>query len=181
MENPTQHRSAVKTGYGVLIMEDVMNSKLTAPLLRFLMIAFMAAFILIPSHMVEGFPQQQRSAERDRQTLMDLENEWLNANDAKTLDRILASEFVHPVPTGDFLTKAQHIQWFTRHPRPANIKARFERLDIRIYGDIGIANGMVITSDENGKEIGRNVFTDIFVYRDGQWQAINAQETDVQK
>jgi len=122
-----------------------------------------------------------RTPESDRQTLIALENEWLTAQDASILDRILASDFLHPVPSGDFLTKSQHIEWFTKHPPPANLKFRFDRLDVRLYGDFAIANGSVITSDENGKEIGRNVFTDVFTYRDGRWQAINAQETDVRK
>lgn len=158
-----------------------MNLKYTAPLLMFLVIASSAALIWLPSHTVVGVSLRQRTAERDRQALIDLENEWLNTNDAQTLDRILASDFVHPVFTGDFLTKAHHIEWSTKHPRPANIKVRFERLDIRLYGEISIANGIVVTSDENGKEIGRNVFTDVFAYRDGRWQAINGQETDVRK
>ena len=139
------------------------------------------AVMLLPSHTVVEGSRQQRSAQRDRQALIDLENEWLNANDGQTLDRILAFDFVHPVPTGDFLTKAQHIEWFTKRPRPTSLKPRFERLDIRLYGDVSIANGLVVTSDENGKEIGRNVFTDVFSYRNGRWQAINGQETDVRK
>jgi hypothetical protein len=158
-----------------------MNLKYIATLLTFLLVASVAAGTLTRSQAAIAPSPQQRSAKRDRQTLINLENEWLNANDAQTLDRILASDFVHPVFTGDFLTKAQHIDWFTKHPRPTNLKPRFERLDIRLYGDFGIANGTVITSDENGKEIGNNVFTDVFAYRNGRWQAINGQETDVRK
>jgi len=158
-----------------------MNLKHFIAPLTVLLMASIAAIVLMPSRTAVGISSQQRSAARDRQTLIDLENEWLNANDAQTLDRILASDFVHPVFTGDFLTKAQHIDWFTKHPRPANFKAHFERLDIRLYSDIGIANGVVVTSDENGKEIGRNVFTDVFAYRNGRWQGINGQETDVRK
>lgn len=158
-----------------------MNLKDIIAPLTVLLMASIAAIVLMPSRTAVGISSQQRSAARDRQTLIDLENEWLNANDAQTLDRILASDFVHPVFTGDFLTKAQHIDWFTTHPRPANLKPRFERLDIRLYGDVGIANGTVMMSDENGKETGRNVFTDVFAYRDGRWQAINGQETDVRK
>ena len=158
-----------------------MNLKHIIAPLTVLLMASIAAIVLMPSRIAIGISSQQRSAARDRQTLIDLENDWLNANDAQTLDRILASDFVHPVFTGDFLTKAQHIDWFTTHPRPANLKPRFERLDIRLYGDVGIANGMVVTSDENGKEIGRNVFTDVFSYRNGRWQAINGQETDVRR
>jgi hypothetical protein len=158
-----------------------MNLKDIIAPLTVLLMASIAAIVLMPSRTAVGISSQQRSAARDRQTLIDLENEWLNTNDAQTLDRILASDFVHPVFTGDFLTKAQHIDWFTTHPRPANLKPRFERLDIRLYGDVGIANGTVMMSDENGKETGRNVFTDVFAYRDGRWQAINGQETDVRK
>jgi Domain of unknown function (DUF4440) len=157
------------------------NLKHIAALLAFLMLASIVTIALTPSQTLVGVSSQQHSAARDRQTLIDLENEWFNANDAQTLDRILASDFVHPVFTGDFLTKAQHIEWVTKHPRPANLKPRFERLDIRLYGDIGIANGIVVTSDEHGTDIGKSVFTDVFTYRDGRWQAINGQETDVRK
>jgi hypothetical protein len=158
-----------------------MKLKHISALLAFLLLASLATIMLTTSQSVAGNSPQRRSEERDRQTLIDLENEWLNANDAPTLNRILASDYVHLVFTGDFLTKAQHIDWFTKHPRPPNLKSRFERLDIRLYGNFGIANGVVVTSDENNKEIGRNVFTDVFAYRDGHWQAINGQETDVRK
>ena len=141
--------------------------------------AIILVMLLAASCFSGGQEFSQRTVESDRATLVALENEWLTVRDASTLERILAADFVHPVPTGDFLTKAQHIDWFTKHPPPANLRFRFGRLDVRLYGDFGIANGTVVTSDENGKEIGKNVFTDIFAYRDGRWQAINAQETDV--
>lgn len=157
-----------------------MNLKHLATPLTVILITLIAAILLLASRAVVG-SSVQSSAERDRQTLINLENEWLNANDAQTLDRILASDFVHPVFTGDFLSKAQHIDWFTKHKRPPNLKRRFDRLDIRLYGDIGIANGTVVTSDQSDKEISRNVFTDVFIRREGRWQAINGQETDVRK
>lgn len=67
----------------------------------------------------------------------------------------------------------------TKHPPPANLRFAFDRLDVRVYGDTGIANGSVVRKDSDGKKIARNVFTDVFVYRDGRWQAVNGQETDV--
>ncbi|HZR04462.1 MAG TPA: nuclear transport factor 2 family protein [Candidatus Udaeobacter sp.] len=136
---------------------------------------------LLLAYINPGYAASQRSAESDRQALIAIENEWLTAHDAPTLERILAADFVHPVPSGDFLTRAQHIEWVTKHPPAANLKSRFDRLDVRLYGDVGIANGSVVTRDENGKEIGRNVFTDVFLFRDGRWQAINGQETEVRK
>jgi hypothetical protein len=123
----------------------------------------------------------QRNPEKDTQTITQLESEWLVARDAATFDHILANDFAHPVPTGDFLTKAQHMDWFTRHQPPENLKFRFDGLRLRLYGALGIANGTVVTSDEHGRDIERTVFTEVFVYRSGHWQAINVQETPVRK
>ncbi len=122
---------------------------------------------------------QSRTPDADHQALIALENEWLTAVDSATLDRILAPDFVHPVPTGDFLTKAQHIHWVVAHPAPTSLRYRFDRLDVRIYGDVGIANGIVAASDTSGHDEGRTVFTDVLARRGGQWQAVNGQETPV--
>jgi len=120
---------------------------------------------------------RQRDPSRDRAALMALENDWLNGeSDRATLDRILADDFVHPVPRGIFLTKQQHIDWSVQHPRPANRKSRFSRMDIRLYADVAIVNGIVEDSDVSGGETHRTVFTDVFALRKGRWQAVNAQE-----
>jgi hypothetical protein len=39
---------------------------------------------------------------------------------------------------------------------------------------------LVATTTKDGNTGAKTVFTDIFVYRDGRWQAINAQENAVQ-
>jgi hypothetical protein len=39
---------------------------------------------------------------------------------------------------------------------------------------------MVAASDGGGKELDRSVFTDVFAYREGRWQAVNAQENRVE-
>ena len=122
-----------------------------------------------------------RSTKSDRTALLSLEDEWLHARDAATLQRILAEDFVHPVPQGVFLSKAEHIEWYVRHLPPASRKRRFDHIQVRIYEDTGVVNGMVIAGDESGKELGRTVFTDVFAYRDGRWQAVNAQENKVEK
>jgi Domain of unknown function (DUF4440) len=123
---------------------------------------------------------QSRTPERRRAALVALENEWLaNEHNAAALERILASDFVHPLPTGEFITKAQHIAFSSAHPPPANRKQHLDQLRVRVYGDAGIVNGIVVTSDEAGREVDRTIFTDVFVKRDGRWQAVNAQENAV--
>jgi uncharacterized protein DUF4440 len=114
-----------------------------------------------------------RSESADRAAVIALENEWLaHEHDRATLEKILAPDFQHPVFTGDVLTKAQHIDWSATHLPPAGVTSRFERLDVRVFSDIAIATGIVARSDG-----GKTVFTDIFRFRDGRWQAIQAQET----
>ena len=123
---------------------------------------------------------QARSPERDRAALIVLEKEWLtNEHNAAALERILASDFVHPLPTGDLVTKAQHIAFSAAHPPPPDQKRRFTQMQVRIYGDVGIVNGVVVTTGGD-QEVRRTIFTDVFAWRDGRWQAVNAQENEVQ-
>jgi len=68
-----------------------------------------------------------------------------------------------------------------QHLPPLDRKTRFEQVRVRIYGDTAVVNGVVIASDESGNEVERSVFTDVFVYRDGRWQAVNAQENRVER
>jgi hypothetical protein len=117
--------------------------------------------------------------ESRRRELLQVEDEWLRARDAATLERILAEDFVHPVAQGYFLTKAEHIAWFVKHPPPAGLSRRLERLQVRLYGPVGVVNGMVVASQGGGPE-SRTVFTDVFELRDGRWQAVNAQENVVE-
>lgn len=113
-----------------------------------------------------------------RAAIVALEHEWLQARDPAILDRILAADFVHPVPSGDLLTKAEHIAWVAAHPRPASTEVSFESLRVRVYGSMALANGIVIARSA-GHPPRRTIFTDVFAYRDQRWQAINAQENVV--
>jgi hypothetical protein len=54
---------------------------------------------------------------------------------------------------------------------------RFEDLHVRVYGETGIVNGAVIETTDRGER--KTLFTDVFAYRDGKWQAVSAQELPV--
>ena len=47
---------------------------------------------------------------------------------------------------------------------------------VDIAGDTAVVHG-VNTLMENGKTLGRERFTDVFVLQDGVWSALSAQET----
>src|SRR5947207_6795905 len=125
---------------------------------------------------------RHRTVENDREALIALEKKWPRSEHRATeLDSILASDFVHPVVTGNLLDKAPHIHFSSTHLPPANLQNYFDGLKVRLYGDVGIVNGLVVTTNDKGEEVRRTVFTDVFVYRDQRWQAINAQENEVMK
>ncbi|HEV3460321.1 MAG TPA: nuclear transport factor 2 family protein [Thermoanaerobaculia bacterium] len=149
--------------------------------------ALLALPLLLPGHggaQAAGTRQPAAAAEAGelesrRQALLHVEDEWLRARDAATLERILGDDFVHPVPQGYFLSKAEHIAWVVEHPPQAGLDQRFEGLRVRIYDAVGIVTGEVVTSLAGG-QVRRSVFTDVFVWRDGRWQAVNGQENAVE-
>ena len=144
--------------------------------IRYIVAAATVVFCALP---VIG--DQKRTSNGDRDALIALENDWLkNEHNAAELEHILGTDFLHPVVTGDVLTKAQHIQFSSTHLPAPDLTKHFEDLQVRVYGDVGIVNGSVVATNKNGNIAAKTVFTDVFVYRDGRWQAINAQENAVQ-
>ena len=122
--------------------------------------------------------RETTSAEESKQALLALENRWLQAeDDPVAVEDILAPDFLHVVP-GEIITKEQHLQFLREHPasgrRPAK---RFEDLHVRVYGEAGIVNGTVIKATDHGER--KTLFTDVFAYRNGKWQAVSAQELPV--
>src|SRR5262249_12603796 len=138
-----------------------------------------AATVVLCALPVDG--DEKRTSHSDRDALLALENDWLkNEHNAAELEHILAVDFLHPVVTGDVLNKTQHIKFSSTHLPTRDLTKQFENLQVRVYGDVGIVNGVVVTTNKDGNTAGKTVFTDVFVYRDGRWQAINAQENAVQ-
>ena len=110
--------------------------------------------------------------------MLALENRWLQAErDPVTLEGILAADFLHVVP-GEIITKEQHLQFLREHPASGRrSEKRFQDLHVRVYGEAGIVNGAVIETTDHGER--KTLFTDVFAYRDGKWQAVSAQELPV--
>lgn len=122
---------------------------------------------------------QRRTHYQDSVAVIAVEHEWLSGlHDAHVLDRVLAPDFRHLLATGQVITKAQHISYIAAQPATAGQTLRFDRLDVALFGDAAIADGIVL-KDGPGRSISRSAFTDVFVYRKGRWQAIHAQESEV--
>lgn len=123
--------------------------------------------------------RERGSTEKAKQELLDLENHWLQVeDDPNALESILASDFLHVVPVG-IVSKDEQLSFMRKHPAPEKRAERhFENMHVRVYGNVGIVNGMVV---ETGAARQETLFTDVFAYRNGKWQAVNAQELPAAK
>jgi hypothetical protein len=122
--------------------------------------------------------REPKSPEESKRELLVLENRWLRVeDDPVAVEGILAPDFLHVVP-GGIITKEQHLQFLREHPASGrHAEKRFENLHVRVYGLAGIVNGAVIKKTDDGER--KTLFTDVFAYRDGKWQAVSAQELPV--
>ncbi len=132
-----------------------------------------AVIVLIALTGTVVFAQQGWSTSAQK-AIANVELRWLqHIDDPAVLQSILADDFIHVLPSGS-ITKQQHIDYVKTHPRSPHETRSFQNLTVRVYGDAGIANGIVDTTNASGTH--RTIFTDVFVKRDDRWQAVNAQE-----
>ena len=114
------------------------------------------------------------------QALTKMEHDWTDAalkKDAAALDKILADDWVGQGSTGTS-TKAQAL---------AELKSGDNKLDSQTLGDIKVrvfgSTAVVTGSDDEkssykGKDTsGHYVWTDVFMKRNGRWQAVASQGT----
>jgi len=112
------------------------------------------------------------------QALMQMERDWTEAQlkkDVATLDKILADDWVAQTPDGT-QTKAQAL---------ADLKSGDFKQDswtpgdmqARVFGETAVVTGTHYEkSSYKGKDIsGHYVWTDVFVKRQGRWQAVASQ------
>jgi ketosteroid isomerase-like protein len=127
------------------------------------------------------------ASERTAAALMRVEQEWLTAlkqRDVGTLGHILGQEFIDSDFQGDPVTRAQYLAFFAKAPpRPAPLLHQdFADTEVRFVagGEVAIVTGVVVSQPPSGtgaKAQTHSRFTDVFVWRDGRWQAVTAQET----
>lgn len=132
-------------------------------------------------------PASARSSgsERTAAAVMQIEQEWLaalNRHDDSTLAPILGQEFIDSDFQGDVITRAQYLGYFARpvSPREPRVEQSFRDTKVRFVaaGDVAIVTGVVVTRIEAVVKPARySRFTDVFVWRDGRWQAVTGQET----
>jgi uncharacterized protein (TIGR02246 family) len=117
------------------------------------------------------------------QTLMQLERDWSQASlkkDIDALNRIMADDWVNIDFQGRTLTKTQTIASL-KSGLPATQAAGLGEMKVRVFGDSAIVTGSDTgKSTSKGKEvIEKYLWTDVFVRRNGRWQAVASQSTKI--
>jgi len=113
------------------------------------------------------------------QALMQMERDWSEAGpkkDAATLDKILADDWVAQTSDGT-QTKAEALAELKSLDYKLDSVTQVGDMNVRIFGDIAVVTGRQDEKSSNkGKDTsGRYIWTDVFVKRQGRWQAVASQ------
>jgi ketosteroid isomerase-like protein len=114
--------------------------------------------------------------------LRDIENRlasaWVNG-DRSFIEQILADDWSVTDLTGRVLTKAEVLEEaFGSKDRKID-SMRIDDIEVRSFGDWAIVTGRTQASGEYQDEVAEVTlrFTDVFVNRNGNWQAVASQAT----
>jgi hypothetical protein len=105
------------------------------------------------------------------------ESRWLTAitgGDVGTVEQILAREFTHINADGEFFDRAAEIA--ATAPLPFTMNPSEQQVDLD--DDTAVIHG-VNTIIGDGEVLARERFTDVFIWQDGAWKAVSAQETAI--
>lgn len=115
------------------------------------------------------------------QTLIQMEEDWSQADvkqDAAALNRILADDWIGIDFEGTMLTKPQALKGIGSGS--GSLQSTVLRdMKVRVYGNTAIITGTDTERGEyHGKDSsGKYLWTDVFVRRQGRWQAVSSQST----
>ena len=116
-------------------------------------------------------------------TLVQIEHQWGNAmvnGDVAAFSRCVADDWVLTTSDGSLVTKSI-AQTDLREGALKIESFRLDEVSVRVYSDAAIVSGLITEKSKlRGKDTsGKRRFTDVFVKRDGRWQAVASHESDV--
>ena len=116
-------------------------------------------------------------------TLIKLEHDWGNAllkADVAAWNRCLGNDWVLTYSDGTLVTKPMALADL----KEGALRIESFRLDdvkVRVYGNAAVVTGQITEKSKfrDKDTSGVRRFTDVFVKRDGRWQAVASHESDV--
>jgi hypothetical protein len=113
--------------------------------------------------------------------LIDLSHEWMRAvqaNDRVRLETILGREFSVVGAVGE----VDREQWLENASGPYAVdEFAYEEIEVEVYGDTAVLSSRYRqTAQLDGRDLsGSFLVTDVWVRRDGRWQAVRRHATPV--
>ncbi len=142
---------------------------------------FIACFLLALVT-ASGFAQtaRTRAATNVEAELKMLERAWFDAvvnSDKATLGRIFAEDFIATNSAGAFINKTEMIAEMTAgHFKLDEIRS--DEFKLRLYGNTAVVTGKS-SFVRGGRALGQASHTEVWVKRNGRWQAVSWQTTTI--
>lgn len=140
----------------------------------------LVAVLLMPLTNVV-FAQSKANKNSPEQLLIQMELDWNDADvkkDAVALNRIMADDWMGIDFQGTVMTKAQ-VMRDLHSDATATESTDVREIKVRIFGNTGIVSGTEVEKSQyKGQDSsGAYIWTDVFVQRNGRWQAVSSQST----
>jgi ketosteroid isomerase-like protein len=123
-------------------------------------------------------PAGAQTADSAAQQVIAFEKAYLDAQlkkDRPRLERMLADDFLYTHSNGSVFNKAQELAETVSSGMTWR-GARFEDLNVRLFGDVAVVTGrQIFEGTAKGYATGPRRMTDIFARRNGQWQFVGGQ------
>src|SRR5260370_41451712 len=98
----------------------------------------------------------------------------LSRRDAECDACMVAEEFEDAGVGGSLQTRRQMLEHIPQRRPGVN---HLSEMRARVEGNSGFVRGLNTVEDASGKVASRVRFTDVFIYREGRWQALAGQDT----
>ena len=128
-------------------------------------------------------PGARRQVRSDQDTLIQLEREWnaaFHRNDVKTVERILADEFIATYSDGTRGDKKKELALAESFNQQID-SSLLDDFVVQIHDRTAVVHFTLhLTGPQKGKPVTLTFrYVDVFVLRDGRWQCVSSQSTRV--
>ncbi|HWA31327.1 MAG TPA: nuclear transport factor 2 family protein [Rhizomicrobium sp.] len=137
-----------------------------------LLLVLLLSAASFPVNAAVNCPRQPQS-ERGVLATEDLWVKALQTRDANLLDCILAPGFADMAWNGELHMRDEILAAL---PKRAANGIKLGKVTVIVSGNHAVARGVNTATKPDGSLLGRAKFEDTFVYRDGRWHALTAQE-----
>lgn len=138
---------------------------------------FATSIVLAGSAISVGAEACPANQPKNENALLQLEQSWaksLEQHDSATVACILADEFEDADVGGNLHNRVDAL---ARIPQRRPSQNQLQERHLHAYGNFAFVRGLNKVIGPEGKLLVEVRFTDIFVYRDGRWQAVSGHET----